>query len=323
MNKFKKYCIILSISVVIFSTISNVYALNSYREVTNKSNENIIQSNNDKQEKKIDSSKKNKGVSNILLIGSDSKNFDNVGRSDAMMILTIDDKNKSIKLTSLVRDTLVNIPGHGYEKLTHAYAYGGTKLLLDTIEQNFKISIKDYAAVNFNSFIDLVDVLGGVEVNVKEKEIDHLNDVIVNSFNTSNKEAEEPQFIRSDGKQLLNGYQALAYARIRKVDSIYERDTRQREVLKSIADKLVELPITNYPKVIKKILPYVDVNISMSKLINLAITSKEIYNYELKQMEFPLEDYRESGRLAKDNSFVVKWNKTENLKKLNDFVYNN
>lgn len=323
MNKFKKYCIILSISVVIFSTISNVYALNNYREVTNKSNENMIQSNNDKQEKKIDSSKKNKGVSNILLIGSDSKNFDNVGRSDAMMILTIDDKNKSIKLTSLVRDTLVNIPGHGYEKLTHAYAYGGAKLLLDTIEQNFKISIKDYAAVNFNSFIDLVDVLGGVEVNVKEKEIDHLNDVIVNSFNTSNKEAEEPQFIRSDGKQLLNGYQALAYARIRKVDSIYERDTRQREVLKSIADKLVELPITNYPKVIKKILPYVDVNISMSKLINLAITSKEIYNYELKQMEFPLEDYRESGRLAKDNSFVVKWNKTENLKKLDDFIYNN
>lgn len=323
MNKFKKYCIILSISVVIFSTISNVYALNNYREVTNKSNENMIQSNNDKQDKKFDSSKKNKGVSNILLIGSDSKNFDNVGRSDAMMILTIDDKNKSIKLTSLVRDTLVNIPGHGYEKLTHAYAYGGAKLLLDTIEQNFKISIKDYAAVNFNSFIDLVDVLGGVEVNVKEKEIDHLNDVIVNSFNTSNKEAEEPQFIRSDGKQLLNGYQALAYARIRKVDSIYERDTRQREVLKSIADKLVELPITNYPKVIKKILPYVDVNISMSKLINLAITSKEIYNYELKQMEFPLEDYRESGRLAKDNSFVVKWNKTENLKKLDDFIYNN
>ena len=323
MNKFKKYCIILSISVVIFSTISNVYALNNYREVTNKSNENMIQSNNDKQEKKFDSSKQNKGVSNILLIGSDSKNFDNVGRSDAMMILTIDGKNKSIKLTSLVRDTLVNIPGHGYEKLTHAYAYGGAKLLLDTIEQNFKISIKDYAAVNFNSFIDLVDVLGGVEVNVKEKEIDHLNDVIVNSFNTSNKEAEEPQFIRSDGKQLLNGYQALAYARIRKIDSIYERDTRQREVLKSIADKLVELPITNYPKVIKKILPYVDVNISMSKLINLAITSKEIYNYELKQMEFPLEDYRESGRLAKDNSFVVKWNKTENLKKLDDFIYNN
>lgn len=323
MNKFKKYCIILSISVVIISTISNVYALNSYREVTNKSNENMIQSNNDKQEKKIDSSKKNKGVSNILLIGSDSKNFDNVGRSDAMMILTIDDKNKSIKLTSLVRDTLVNIPGHGYEKLTHAYAYGGAKLLLDTIEQNFKISIKDYAAVNFNSFIDLVDVLGGVEVNVKEKEIDHLNDVIVNSFDISNKEAEEPQFIRSDGKQLLNGYQALAYVRIRKVDSIYKRDNRQREVLKSIADKLVELPITNYPKVIKKILPYVDVNISMSKLINLAIKSKEIYNYELKQMEFPLEDYRESGRLAKDNSFVVKWDKTENLKKLNDFVYNN
>lgn len=323
MNKLKKFCIILSISVVIFSTISSVYALNSYSKVIDKSNENTIKSSNNKQDKKFDSLNKNKDVSNILLIGSDSKDFDNVGRSDAMMILTIDSTNKSIKLTSLVRDTLVNIPGHGYEKLTHAYAYGGAKLLLETIEKNFKISISDYVAVNFNSFIDLVDVLGGVEIDVKEKEIDHLNDVIVNSFDISNKEAEEPQFIRSDGKQLLNGYQALAYVRIRKVDSIYKRDNRQREVLKSIADKLVELPITSYPKVIKKILPYVDVNISMSKLINLAIKSKEIYNYELKQMEFPLEDYRESGRLAKDNSFVVKWDKTENLKKLNDFVYNN
>ena len=323
MNKFKKYCIILSVLVVIFSIISNIYAINSYGKDLNKSNEKIIKSVKNKQGQNIDSSKQNKDTSNILLIGSDSKDFKSIGRSDAMMILTIDNKNKSIKLTSLVRDTLVNIPGHGYEKLTHAYAYGGAKLLLETIEKNFNMSINDYVAVNFNSFIDLVDVLGGVEVNVKEKEIDHLNDIIVNSFNTSDKEAEEPQFIRSDGKQLLNGYQALAYSRIRKVDSIYERDTRQREVLKSIADKLVELPITEYPKVIKKILPYVDVNISMSKLINLAITSKKIYNYELKQMEFPLKDYRESGRLAKDNSFVVKWNKTENLKKLNDFVYNN
>jgi polyisoprenyl-teichoic acid--peptidoglycan teichoic acid transferase len=322
MNKFKKYCIILSAVIVTISTVSNIYALKNYNKSMKNTNENIVENNMNQDDIKLDASKKNKDISNILLIGSDSEDFKKVGRSDSMIILTVDNKNKSLKMTSLVRDTLVHIPGHGYEKLTHAYAYGGAKLLLETIRQNFKIDVDDYVAVNFNSFIDLVDVLEGVEVDVKEDEIEHLNDVIVNSFNLSNKEDEEPQFIRSDGKQLLNGYQALAYARIRKVDSIYGRDQRQRDMLKNIANKLVELPVSSYPKVIQKILPYVDVNISIPKMIRLAITSKELYNYELKQMEFPVLEYRESARLEKDNSFVVRWNKTENLKKLSNFVYN-
>lgn len=318
MNKFKKICIILSMLVVIVFTAGNIYALNSYNNLINK---NELKVSTEQKNMEINSVEKNNNVSNILLIGSDSGDFNEIGRSDSMMILTIDNQNKSLKLISLARDTLVNIPGHGYEKLTHAYAYGKAELLLETIEKNFKIDIDDYIAVNFNSFIDLVDVIGGVEIDIHEKEISHLNDVIVNSFNLAEKEAEEPQFIRSDGKQLLNGYQALAYARIRQIDSIYERDKRQRDVLKSIANKLVELPVSSYPKVIKEMLPYVDVNISIPKLIKLAVASKDLYNYELKQMEFPLEEYRESGRLAKDNSFVVKWDKTENLKNLRNFIY--
>ncbi|WP_373598526.1 LCP family protein [Paraclostridium bifermentans] len=319
MNKFKKICIMLSVLVIMIFTAGNIYAINSYNKLINK---NELKVATEQQNMETGSVPKNNDVSNILLIGSDSGDFNEIGRSDSMMILTVDNKNKSLKLTSLARDTLVNIPGHGYEKLTHAYAYGKAELLLETIEKNLKIDIDDYIAVNFNSFIDLVDVIGGVEIDIHEKEISHLNDVIVNSFNLAEKEAEEPQFIRSDGKQLLNGYQALAYARIRQIDSIYERDKRQRDVLKSIANKLVELPATSYPKVIKEMLPYVDVNISIPKLIKLAVTSKDLYNYELKQMEFPLEEYRESGRLAKDNSFVVKWDKTENLKNLRNFIYN-
>ncbi|MCR1875187.1 LCP family protein [Paraclostridium bifermentans] len=322
MNKFKKYCVVLSAIVVIASTLSNIYALNNYSKSIEKatisnSKSSINQENVDKN-----TQEKNKNVSNILLIGSDSSGFDKVGRSDSMIILTIDKDNKNLKLTSLARDTLVNIPGHGYEKLTHAYAYGKSKLLLDTIEKNLNIDLDGYVAVNFNSFIDLVDTLGGVEVNVHKNEIEHLNDIIVNSFKVAKDKGEEPQFIRFEGNQLLNGYQALAYARIRQIDSIYERDKRQRDVLKSIANKLVELPVTSYPKVIKEMMPYVDVNLPISKLITIAMTSKELYNYELDQMEFPVAEYRESGRLKKDNSFVVKWDKTENLKVLNNFIYN-
>lgn len=322
MNKFKKCCIFLSIIILISMTLTNIYAINNYKKNTNKTtvkSENIIVKEEDKKEK----SKKTKDVLNILLIGTDSNDFKKTARSDSMMILTIDKEHKDIKLTSLARDTLVNIPGYGFEKLTHAYAYGKADLLLETIQKNFYIDIDDYITVNFNSFIDLVDILGGVEVDIQEKEISHLNDIIVNSFKVSNKEAEEPQFIRSSGRQLLNGYQALSYARIRQIDSIYERDKRQRDVLKSIANKLIELPVSSYPTVIKELLPYVDINISITKLISLANILRNIYDYDIKQMEFPVKNYRESGKLSKNNSFVVKWDKTENLKILKDFMYSN
>ncbi len=117
----------------------------------------------------------NKNVDNILLIGRDSINSNGPSRSDTMIILTIDNLNKQLKLTSLVRDTLVKIPGKGYEKLNHAYAYGKEELLMQTINENFDININDYAVVDFKSFTELIDILGGVEVDIDENELDHLN----------------------------------------------------------------------------------------------------------------------------------------------------
>ena len=108
-------------------------------------------------------------IENILLIGIDSSNTNKPSRSDCMIILTIDTKNKALRLTSLARDTLVNIPNIGYEKLNHAYAYGKEKLLLETINNNFNLDIKDYAVVDFKSFIEIVDTIGGVEVDVSRK----------------------------------------------------------------------------------------------------------------------------------------------------------
>ncbi|MGL5719117.1 MAG: LCP family protein [Paraclostridium sp.] len=340
MNVFKKYCIILSSVVIILATITNVYSLNKYTKEFNidltGNNEEYINNKYSKnqQEKSVEiiNSKEqepetlviksnNEHITNILLIGSDAKDLKQRGRSDAMMILTIDDKNKALKLTSLARDTLVNIPGHGFEKLTHAYSYGGPKLLLETIKNNFHIEINDYISINFNSFVDLIDLLGGVEVNIEEKDIEHLNDVIANSFNISNKIAEEPQYIRISGSQLLNGYQALAYARIRKVDNIYNRDQRQRQILDSLASKLYDVHITEYPKIINGIMPYIDINMPISRILKLATKSKELYNYDIKQLEFPLDEYRKEAVLEETQAFIVKWNKIENIIKLQEFIY--
>lgn len=299
MTKIKNI-LILSLAFIFMICSNNVYAEDEFNEVSNQ--------------KKVD---------NILLIGRDSLSNKGPARSDSMIILTIDNLNKSLKLTSLVRDTLVDIPGKGREKLNHAYAYGGEELLIQTINKNFNLDITDYAVVDFKSFIDVVDVLGGVEVDIKEGEINHLNKFIKTCYGFNNSNKGNIKYIENKGINNLNGYQALAYARIRKIDTIYKRDQRQRAILTSIANKLSNTSITKYPKVIKSVLKHVDVNIALDKIMKLAFSAHELASYDIKQLEFPLADYREEGRLNEDGMYVVKWNIDKNLEVLQNFIYGN
>ena len=266
---------------------------------------------------------KSKMVDNILLIGRDSINRNGPARSDSMIILTIDNLNKQLKLTSLARDTLVKIPNKGYEKLNHAYAYGKEDLLLKTINENFDLNINNYAVVDFKSFAEIVDILGGVEVNINEKEIEHLNKFIKVCYDLNNENKGNEEYINKLGINNLNGYQALAYARIRKIDTIYKRDARQREILTNLAHKMSNTSITNYVSIIKTVLNYVDVNISFDKMMKLAFSAHEMASYDIKQMEFPLEDYREEGRINGDGQYVVKWNVDKNIEVLHNFIYGN
>ena len=352
MSKFKRICITMSIAVLIIPIITYSYTFNKIRlsnkenikqtysndktEETNQSE--IIENNNtiveNTKQKEVISTQKDEnlktyknidGITNILLIGIDQRNKNEKSRSDTMMILTIDDLHKTLKLTSLARDTLVNIPGHGYEKLTHAYVYGKEKLLLETINDNFKLNIKNYAVVNFQSFIDIIDTLGGVEVNVEHTEIDHLNKVISVCYDFSNKgiEVEPIEYITSTGIQNLNGYQALAYARIRYNDNAFKRDERQREVLQSLTKKLSQTSITKYPQLVKDVLTHVKVNISPSEIMKLALTAYKIGSYDMKQLQFPLSQYRSDGKVKfkEGEIMVIKWDKAKNINKLHNFIY--
>ncbi|MDK2563253.1 LCP family protein [Romboutsia sedimentorum] len=260
-------------------------------------------------------------VDNILLIGRDSLKSKGPARSDSMIILTVDNLNKSLKLTSLARDTLVDIPNIGQEKLNHAYAYGQEKLLLKTINQNFKLDIKDYAVVDFTSFVEIIDILGGVDVDVNEKEVKHLNQTIKTCYSLNDENKGKIKYVNNSGNQSLNGYQALAYARIRKIDTIYKRDERQRKILTSVATKLSNTSITKYPAIVKNVLKHVDVNISLDKITRLAFLSHELASYDMKQLQFPLEKYREEGRINGDGLYVVRWKEDENLKVLHEFIY--
>lgn len=267
--------------------------------------------------------KEYKMIENILLIGLDGTNDKLPKRSDTMIILTIDKLNKSLKLTSLARDTLVKIPGRGEEKLTHAYAYGQEELLMQTINENFDLDIKDYAVVNFKSFIDIVDIIGGVDINVNEKEIHHLNEVIKECYSVNHDDAKNIEYITSSGNHNLNGYQALAYARIRKLDTIYKRDERQRLILTNIAHKLSDVSISKYPQIAKSILRHIKVNIAFNKIIDLAFIAHELASYDISQLEFPISEYREEGRIGEKGTYVVKWDKNKNIELLHQFIYGN
>lgn len=267
--------------------------------------------------------KEYKMIENILLIGLDGTNDKFPKRSDTMIILTIDKLNKSLKLTSLARDTLVKIPGRGEEKLTHAYAYGREELLMQTINENFDLDIKDYAVVNFKSFIDIVDIIGGVDINVNEKEIHHLNEVIKECYGVNHEDTKNIEYITSSGNHNLNGYQALAYARIRKLDTIYKRDERQRLILTNIAHKLSDVSISKYLQIAKSILRHIKVNIAFNKIIDLAFIAHELASYDISQLEFPISEYREEGRIGEKGTYVVKWDKNKNIELLHQFIYGN
>ena len=267
--------------------------------------------------------KEYKMIENILLLGLDGTNDKLPKRSDTMIILTIDKLNKSLKLTSLARDTLVKIPGRGEEKLTHAYAYGQEELLMQTINENFDLDIKDYAVVNFKSFIDIVDIIGGVDINVNEKEIHHLNEVIKECYGVNHEDTKNIEYITSSGNHNLNGYQALAYARIRKLDTIYKRDERQRLILTNIAHKLSDVSISKYLQIAKSILRHIKVNIAFNKIIDLAFIAHELASYDISQLEFPISEYREEGRIGEKGTYVVKWDKNKNIELLHQFIYGN
>ena len=249
-------------------------------------------------------SEKNKknGITNILLVGVDGNNIEKGNRSDSMMILTIDEKNQDIRLTSLARDTYVGIEGYGSEKLTHAYAYEGASLLIQTIKNNFGIDVDKYVAVSFESFEKIIDILDGIEINVSKKEVSQING------------------IKKSGTQTLNGSQALEYSRIRYIDSAYERDNRQRKVIEALYNKLINDSNGNLMSVLNEVLRYTKTNMSPLEIVSIANKAIKINDTEFDQVEFPFKEARKDNNI-KEKGWIIEWDKDYNKNKLDKFIY--
>lgn len=225
-------------------------------------------------------------VLNILLIGCDARSKTGRGRSDSMILLSINKNTKKVIMTSFLRDTWVNIPGVGNQRLNAAYFFGGPKLLIKTMESNFHIRIDKYVRVNFYSFIDTVDAIDGVDIDVTEEELEYLNDYVKHE-NKLLGNNENDNLVKKTGKQTLNGIQALAYARIRYVGTDFARTQRQRTVMNEIFRKAKKLSLTEMNDFLEKVLPNVTTNLEKGQIFSLILNASDYLSYERTDQSIP------------------------------------
>ena len=229
-------------------------------------------------------------VKNILLIGIDARGDSNAGRSDTMIILSINDKTKTITMTSLMRDCYVAIPGRGNNRLNAAHAYGGANLLMQTIELNFGIHIDGFARVNFVSFPQIIDNIGGVTVGIEDNEIQYINRYLKEINRIFGLDPNDSKYPEGQvGAQLLNGRQALAYSRIRYVGSDYARTQRQREVLNAVASKLRGMGIFEIDSFLNNTLPLISTNLDRGYVNSLITSAPSLLKYTINEARIPAD----------------------------------
>lgn len=215
--------------------------------------------------------KADENITNIALFGLDTREGDTQSHSDCMMIVTVDNTRGKIKLISLMRDSLVNIDDHGEDKLNAAYFLGGPSLAIRTINENFGTDITEYIAVNFEQLVEIIDALGGVEINVETTaELLELNRVI---RDYGIEQGKEFAGIEQTGLQTLDGVQALCYGRIRKGDTgdDWARVERQSVVLNAIFTKLQSASATELIGSMRKLVPYVTTSLSPTDMASLIV----------------------------------------------------
>lgn len=287
--------ILLIILVIIASVVGFFYYKLSKIEVTPIDKEDLEVNTKlyDDVSDKVEKKEFDKIV-NIALFGSDSRDVNNAaaGRSDSIIIASINPVKKSIKLISIPRDSYVNVPGYGYTKINHSYAYGGEQLTIKTINSNFGLDISEYVTIDFSGLINVINAIGGIELDISIEERDVLNRYLKTSYEITGK-----QYVPMTeyGHVTLNGEQALAHSRDRYVGNDFDRARRQRDVLMAVMNKLSNMSSSAISSLISdSFLNEVKTNVNFTDYMGLltsVLANKSDYLGNIISVQVPSEEY--------------------------------
>lgn len=258
-------------------------------------------------------------ILNIALLGIDSTDSTS-GRSDSIMVATLDPIHNKLKLTSFMRDSYVNISNYGYDKLNHAYAYGGANLAINTLNTNFGLNITDFVTVDFASLPKIIDSLGGITIDITGEELNYINGYInnINSVSGTNS-----PIITTPGAHHVDGAQALAYSRIRYTSGgDFKRTERQRTVLTALFNKALNVPATQYLDVISTLAQYATTNLNTNEILKLAtkIGSMGLNGVTIEQERFPIDGYCEGTMI--DGIYYLTFDATATRTQVMNYIFN-
>ncbi|WP_111931013.1 LCP family protein [Clostridium tertium] len=255
-------------------------------------------------------------IKNIALFGIDATDGE-TGRSDSIMIATLDPVHNKLKITSVMRDSYIYIDGYGQDKINHAYAFGGPELAIKTLNENFGLNIEDFVSVNFSSLPTIINILGGIDIEITQEELEYINGYI-DSLNSV--EGTYSPHISYAGVQHVDGIQALAYSRIRYTSGgDYERTQRHRTVLDALFNKLTSTSVASYNSLLNEVLPYVQTNLSAADILSLGTKVLGIGN-NLEQDRFPRDGYGEGTTI--DGVYYLTFDKETIKKQMRDYIFN-
>ncbi len=263
-------------------------------------------------------------VENILVIGTDSRDIEtDRGRSDSMILLSINKNSNTVYMTSFLRDVYVYINDYyGYGKLNAAYSYGGAELLMDTIESNYRIKIDNYVIVTFAACAEVIDAVGGVEITMSDDEANALNEILISEVNELMGDKRNADLLDGGGTYTLSGKQALSYSRIRYVGNAdFERTSRQREVLTLAMKKACKNP-AYLSAIFMNALPEVTTNISGLSLYAYSLKAPFLLmSYDMAQQQIPANGTFYPDTINSESVLVADF--TENYDELRRTVFSN
>ena len=294
MKKVKNILIVLLVVIIILicGSIFIYKYINRINTVELKGTNEELSISTETEEKS-----KEQNITNILLLGVDKEE----NASDTMIIFSLDKDTNTAKLISIMRDLNVELgPSANKHKINYAYNVGGVEESVRVVNREFDLDINKYVKVSFDDLVDIIDYIGGININITESERRILGLSTVGNVN-------------------LNGEQALSYSRIRSIDSDYIRTSRQRKVLIAIFNKAKSIPVSNYPKVISDLSSNVQTNLSTLELLNLGESVMKLSSNELEGFRIPIEGTHYD--LMDKGIYYLGWDKEKNKEAIHEFIY--